>query len=180
MKSLSWLVSSAFVFGIFSMSAAAQSAFLTVGDWSMVPIVNTTANQVTGIFAVKHATAISGDNLSVVAYRQSSSGTWTSQTWLDGPSATVAWLNTQGETASFDQIDDAPQPIPLPSQTPVTLSLASSKVIRSKKSSPTPSSDRPYSRCLSPRDIRPPTTRYPESTTKAIRVMSTLAMTTRF
>jgi hypothetical protein len=65
--------------------------------------------------------AISGDNLSVVAYRQSSSGTWTSQTWLDGPSAAVAWLNTQGETASFDQIDDAPQPIPLPSQTPVTL-----------------------------------------------------------
>jgi hypothetical protein len=111
----------ALVVGAVTVSAAAQSAFLTVGDWSMVPIQNTSTNQVTGLLAVKHANATTGDNLSVVAYRKSSNGTWTSQTWLDGPSAAVAWLGTQGETASFDQIDEAPLPVSVPSQTPLTL-----------------------------------------------------------
>lgn len=180
MESLSWLVSSAFVFGIFSMSAAAQSAFLTVGDWSMVPIVNTTTNQVTGIFAVKHAT-----RSPVTISLSSPTG---SHRPAHGPrrlGSTAPPPPSHGSTPKAKprrsiRSTMRPNRSPSPRKPPSRLSLASSKVIRSKKSSPTPSSDRPYSRCLSPRDIRPPTTRYPESTTKTNRVMSTPAMTMRF
>ncbi len=79
----------------------------------MVAIRDTNTSTLTGVLAAKHSLAVSGNNLSVVAYHRSVAGVWAAETWPSGVPAAQAWLALHGESVDLTEIDEI-EPVGVP------------------------------------------------------------------